>query len=190
MSLTLTLAGVYFFLKYLANYKYIFLSGIFFAFTLLTYQGSKFGTLIVLIVLAWTFRKRVLKLFKHDYFVVSQSFFLSLLIILPVIFSLTGVRAGRLEVFSLFSYTRSEEYVSRILSQGDEFKNSLSYFLYHSENLNFLKTILNHFFNHFSGRFLFFEGDWQNPRHSLPNSGMLLLVDLILLPIGREISIR
>jgi len=56
--------------------------------------------------------------------------------------------------------------------------------LFHSETLNFKRAILGRWFNHFSGRFLFFEGDWQNPRHAAPYQGMLLISDMVLLVLG------
>jgi hypothetical protein len=50
--------------------------------------------------------------------------------------------------------------------------------------LNFKRGILGRYFNHFSGRFLFFEGDYQNPGQSIPNSGMMLFTDLIFVVFG------
>ncbi|MCK4859764.1 MAG: hypothetical protein KAS87_04300, partial [Candidatus Omnitrophica bacterium] len=106
------------------------------------------------------------------------------IVTLPVILSLFQGRAGRLEVFSVFSYQRSQEDLQVILDQGGEKMGSLSFNLFHSEGVNFARGIFERWFNHFSGRFLFFEGDWQNPRHSAPNHGMLLLTDLVLLSAG------
>jgi hypothetical protein len=77
-----------------------------------------------------------------------------------------------------------------MLNENNEKIGDINYFLFHSEVLNFKRGILGRFFNHFSGRFLFFEGDYQNPKHSSPNSGMLQLFDLLLLPLGAIILIR
>jgi len=71
-----------------------------------------------------------------------------------------------------------------MLNEGREKIGDLNYFLFHSESVNFLRGILGRYFNHFSGRFLFFEGDWANPRHTAPYHGMLLLTDLGFIIFG------
>lgn len=46
------------------------------------------------------------------------------------------------------------------------------------------RPILHRYLNHFSPRFLFFEGDWSNPRHSVPNTGVLNHLAILFLPLG------
>ena len=43
---------------------------------------------------------------------------------------------------------------------------------------------MGRWFNYLSTRFLFFEGDYANPGHTPPNTGMLLLLDSVLLILG------
>jgi len=43
---------------------------------------------------------------------------------------------------------------------------------------------LHRYLNHFSSRFLFFEGDWSHPRHSVPNTGVLNHLAILFLPLG------
>lgn len=181
VSLTLTLAGIYFFMKSLKRQKFFFLSAIFFALTLLTYQGAKLSTAIVLLILGVLYFKKILSL---DRKVILGSLFLGLTISLPIIISLFQGKAGRLNVFSIFSYRRPAEYLNAQLSYGDEKVSDVSYYLFHSEALNTLKGIVGRYLNHFSARFLFFEGDWANPRHAAPYQGVLTLGDLILLILG------
>lgn len=216
LALTLTLGGVYFFIKALNSNSHLehfvklsvngverskefkisrqtrndissrslILSVIFFALTVITYQGAKLSTAVVLFVLLvsfwWEIRTRSRQLIKPLVIGSVIGFF----IVFPIILSLVSGKAGRLQVFSFFSYPRPTDYLQGILDQGNEIKNSLLYYLFHSETLSFARGLLLHFFNHFSGRFLFFEGDWQNVRHSAPNHGVLLLADLIFLPLG------
>jgi hypothetical protein len=71
-----------------------------------------------------------------------------------------------------------------MLNEGGEKIGDLNYYLYHGETFAFFRGVLGRFFNHFSGRFLFFEGDFSNPRHSAPYQGQLLLIDLLLLTVG------
>lgn len=181
ISLTLTLAGVYFFLKSLKEQKYLILSALLFALTYISYQGAKLATTIPIFILALIYWKRILKI---DRKIIISSIIIGLFICLPIFSSFLQGRTGRLGVFSVFSYPRPSNYLQTFLDQGNEEIGGLTYYLFHSETVNFARVTLGHWFNHFSGRFLFFEGDWQNPRHSAPNHGMLLLADLVLLIVG------
>ncbi|MCH7641368.1 glycosyltransferase family 39 protein, partial [Patescibacteria group bacterium] len=184
VSLTLTLAGIYLFLRSFKNHRFLIASSLLFSLTFLTYQGAKLSTIILLVVLTISFWKHCKKLVKENTTTVVQSTVVGLILISPILFSLFQGRTGRLEVFSVFSYRRPTEELQAFLDQGGNMVGDLTYYLYHSEKLNFERGILGRWFNHFSGRFLFFEGDWQNPRHSAPNHGMLLLVDIVLLIVG------
>jgi len=184
VALTLTLAGIYFFLKSFNTSKFLLASSFCFSLTLLTYQGAKLSTAIVMVVLALAYWKEIKILFRDNITTVLQCAAVGLIVALPVVLSMFTGKTGRLEVFSVFSYPRPKDYLQTFLDQGDEKVGGLTYNLYHSESLNFTRGILGRWSNHFSARFLLFRGDYQNPRHSAPNHGMLQLFDFILLPLG------
>jgi 4-amino-4-deoxy-L-arabinose transferase-like glycosyltransferase len=184
VALTLTLAGIYFFLKSLKNFKYFLAATIAFAATFLLYQGAKLSTPLVIAALGFVYLKRTLELIRANIKLFLISCFAGLIICLPVVFSVFQGQVGRLGVFSIFSYKRSSQDVEKILSEGNEKIGDLSYYLFHSEGLNFTRAVMGRYFNHFSGRFLFFEGDYQNPKHSSPNSGVMLICDLVFLAFG------
>ena len=182
LSLTLILAGIYFFLRSVQEKSgNLLLSAIFFALSLWAYQGAKLGTSLVVLALAIVYFEKLIKFPKKN---LILSLVVGMVVASPVILSLLTGKAGRLEVYSVFSYYRSSEYINSILIQGDEKVDGAIYFLYHSEPLNFLRGILGRYLNHYSGRFLFFEGDWSNPRHSVPYQGALLFIDCIFLVTG------
>lgn len=181
LSLMLTLFGVYFFLKSLNTKCYILSTAVFFALTLLTYQGAKLSTGIVVLLLVIIYWKEFTKIARSHLAIAG---IIGVLISAPIILSIFNGQAGRLEIFSVFSYPRSIEYIQNMLNQGGEKIGDLNYYLFHSEPNNFLRGVLGRWFNHFSGRFLFFEGDWSNPRHSAPYQGVLLLSDLLFLAFG------
>lgn len=187
LSLTLVLAAIYFFLRGLRGGNALLFSALFFGLSLLSYQGAKLGTGFVILLLIVFFRKQLFSLPRK---VLIKSFALLVLLSLPVVFSFFQGKTGRLEVYSVFSYPRSEVDVQRALEQGGETGGSLTYLLYHSEPLHFTRGILGRFFNHYDARFLFFEGDWANPRHGAPNAGMLLLLDAVFLLIGLVVLSR
>lgn len=186
LALTLTLAGIYFFLKSLANPRQLVWSALYFALTLIAYQGAKLSTLIVLVTLTLVYRSELVKKLASPAFRKStaMSFVVGLIVVLPIIASLFTGRAGRLKVFSVFSYTRPQEYTQAMLDESDERIGDVNYLLFHSEGYNLVRGIFGRWFNHFSGRFLFFEGDWQNPRHSAPNQGEMQLADIAFFLIG------
>lgn len=184
LSLTLTLAGIYFFLKAFEKPKLLYLSSLFFASTFLAYQGAKLSTSIVLFILLLVYWNKVKKWIDGEKPVLIKSVLLGVIVALPIIFSLFQGKTGRLNVFSVFSYPRPEGYLQTFLDQGKEEVGDFSYYLFHSETLNFTRGIIGRWGNHYSDRFLFFDGDWQNQRHSAPYHGMFVLGDLALLLFG------
>ncbi|CAN5302887.1 hypothetical protein BH10PAT1_BH10PAT1_1540 [soil metagenome] len=186
VALTLTLAGIYFFLRSFEKNKVIILPGIFFALTLLDYQGAKLSTTVVLVILFILYWRELLKI-KLKYSIMA--FMIGLIITLPIILGLFNGQIGRLNVFSIFSYPRGNE-LQTFLNEGNIKKGSIVYDLFYNEPLNFFRGITGRFFNYFSGRFLFFEGDWANPRHTPPYQGVLVVGDIMFLAIGIVIFLK
>ena len=187
LSLTLTLLGILFFLFSLKKEKWLLVSAIFFGSTFVCYQGAKLSTLIVLVILFCIYRREIFQ-FKSKVMLISL--FIGFLITLPIISSVFQGKVGRLSVFSVFSYPRADESLNHFLQEAGVSRDSLVYRIYYSESLNFFRGILGRWFNHFSLRFLFFEGDWQNLRHSAPYHGVMLLGDIVFLVTGIWVLIR
>lgn len=182
VSLTLVLAGVYTFLRAVRDRpSWLALSAVLFALTLWTYQGAKLSASIAVVILTLVHRKELLKIPRK---LLAKSIFVGLIVATPILLSLAQGKTGRLEVYSIFSYERPEETVQEILGQEGITRDTWRYRLYHSEPLNFTRGILGRWLNHYSGRFLFFEGDWSNPRHGVPNAGVILLLDALFLIAG------
>lgn len=181
IALTFTLLAINAFLETTSSYKkwIVFFGAI--GLSLLSYQGSKLSTLIPVGVLVYLYRDRLSHINTKHLFVGLLTLFV---FSLPIAKSVFTGQAGRLEVFSVFSYRRPDAYLNTFLQQGSEHVGQVKYYLYHSETGNFIRGIMGRWFNHFSTRFLFFEGDWQNLRHSAPNTGVLTLADLPLLALG------
>lgn len=187
LSLMLTLLGILWFLKSLKNQRYLLLSALSFGLTLSAYQGAKLSTGIVVLLLVGFYWKNLKSMSISTY---VKTALVGLLVSLPIILSLFNGQTGRLTVFSVFSYPRDTEFVNDFISEANVVPNSIPYYLFYSEPQNFARGILGRWFNHFSGRFLFFEGDWQNPRHTAPNHGVLLLSDLVFIGTGIVVLIK
>ncbi len=187
VALTLVIAGIYFFLKAISgNNKYLYFSISCFALTTWAYQGAKLATLIVVFTLLSIYGKEI---FKKPKKVLLISFMVGVIIGLPILVSMFQGKAGRLEIYSVFSYPRPKTVIEEIINQDPD-NNALSYNLYHSEPLNFTRGVLGRWLNHYSGRFLIFEGDWNNNRHSLPDMGLFLFIDIIFLVGGLVYLLR
>jgi len=186
VALFFILAGVYAFLRSgKRQIKWLYLSALSFAAAVLTYQGGKLVVPLIVLGLLICFWGKFKKLpRKHLITAVILLFILSLPILLAVF---TG-GGGRLKVMGVFSYRRPVEEINQILQEDDG--NQLYFNLFHSENLAFARGILGRYFNHFSGKFLFFEGDWSNPRHSVPYAGVVYYLDFIFLTSGLIYLIR
>lgn len=173
VSLMLTLAGIYLFLKALYKPRFLVFSAILFALTFLMYQGAKLSTTIVLGLLIATNWKEFWKIRPKYLF---KSAMLGLILSLPILLSLFNGQAQRLTIFSIFSYPRPQAEIQ--MYQDGYFT------LFHSDQLNYFRMVMSRWFNFYSGQFLFFAGDTANPVHTPPYQGVLLLVDFIFLPIG------
>ena len=177
LTVELVLAAFFFF-KYIHQQKskHLLISAIIFGLSLFTYQAGKMISLFLIIILF------ILNLKSLNLKKIFLNFILPLGIFsLPIIYGLFfSNNANRLKVVSLFSYPRSNEETQTIIQES----NQTDYQIFHSQPTFFIRNFLSRYFNHFSPRFLAFEGDWQNPRHSAPYIGVLLYPSLVFLIIG------
>jgi len=184
--LFLVLAGLFCFLKSEAKKSFwLYLSALSFGLTFLTYQGSKvFVPLLLLGLLIFFFKKIKTLSFKN----LLLSLVLLAFVASPAWLTIFTGGGGRLETMSFLSYPRTSNEIQHILNEDN---NNLFYFnLFHSEGLSFATKFMEKYFNHFSSRFLFFEGDWNSSRHGSPYTGVLYLFDFFLLLIGISFFIR
>lgn len=180
LTVELVLAS-YFFFKYVKQKlnRHLLFSSLIFGFSLFTYQASKMISLFLIVILFAVNlkiinRENIKNIFC--YFVLPLIFYT-----LPIIYGLFySSNANRLEVVSLFSYPRSQPEINQIIKET----NSTNYYIFHNQSIFFLRNFFGRYFNHFSPRFLAFEGDWQNPRHSAPYVGVILYPSLVFLIIG------
>jgi len=100
---------------------------------------------------------------------------------IPIAFRLlTTTDTNRLKVLSIFSYPRQISEEQQLIS----YSSPLQYKLFNGKIAFFARSIISRYLNHLSPNFLFFKGDWQNPRHSAIYTGVLLLPSIIFLPLG------
>lgn len=181
LALFTVLLGVIFFLRAVKGQKIrdFLLTFFFFAISLNVYHGAKVFLVVLLVGSLAIFWQDLRRLSKQKR---ALGIILLVLLMFPLLLSFKG-SARRARVTNVFSYTRSEEETKEILSQ-EELWPKFSYYVFHSEPINKVRWIADRYFNHFSGNFLFFEGDWQSPRHSAPYMGMMYYVEIPFLILG------
>lgn len=181
LALFAIVLGVIFFLKSLPGRQIKFLLAAFFSFAVAfwVYHGAKVFLLPLLVGILFFFWPPLKKLPPSKK---KLGLVLLVLLLAPLFTSFKG-SANRARVMSLFSYTRPQEDIAEIVSQ-EEILPQANYFLYHGELLNFVRGFTERYLNHFTAKFLFFEGDWASPRHSTPYLGMMSYLELPLLLLG------
>lgn len=158
-----------------------------FLFGLITYQGGKLIVPLILGGILFSHHKKIKPIFSNCTIAQSEKFIgicVFLMMALWYVLSFSGSAGNRLKVMSLFSYRRPQSEIEQTLTEDNFKTKNLHFYLFHGEWLHFLKGSLSRYFNHFSPRFLGFEGDWQNSRHSAPYIGNIAHLGLILFILG------
>jgi hypothetical protein len=177
LSLLVTTLGALLYLK--KNYLF---SALFFGLSLWSYQGAKLFTPLLVSALLISFRPHVSRL------VGAFCTFVFLLFVLPLILGFS-TQSGRLQVFSVFSYTRKVSVVSEIARQDNLSVESKNFQLFHSETFDQLRGVIERYLNHFSPRFLFIDGNWSDLRQSTPYYGYFHYPEIISLLLGLALLI-
>jgi len=168
------------FIKYFntKKVKYLLISSLIFGLSLYTYQSAKMMSLLIIVLLSAQNLKTIVKNPKK----LVTLFILPLAVFtIPIAARLvTATDSNRLQVLSIFSYPRSDIEKQQLIS----YSSPLKYQLYNGNTVFFIRSTLSRYLNHLSPNFLFFKGDWQNPRHSAIYTGVLLLASIIFLPLG------
>ena len=174
--------GFYLLLRFINSRKLyqLYLAVFVFLLTQISYQSAKFLTPCLLLAFVYFFRTS-LKDISRKLKISSATIFL-LGFILFSLFTFLGEKSGRIKAMSLFSYPRSASESEMIQAQDNH--NGFAWEVFHSRSIFFTRSILGRYFNHFSGKFLFFEGDWSNPRNGVVYQGVLYYVDAIFLLLG------
>lgn len=174
-----TLLAVFLFLKSRqGNRLLFFLAILFFGLSIYTYQSAKLFSLIILIGLIFLYRNTFL---QKNYRAFMGALVIAFLVTLISSLADPIVRS-RLTVLNQYSYKRSEQELS-LIKQEENKLNNFEFQLFHSENLEYLRTVSTRYLGYFSPKFLFMRGA-QNGREGLIDYGAMQLFEAPLLLIG------
>jgi len=165
-----------------ANIKKLYSSA--FAFGLCFYVYTSAKLLIPLIIFGLiVFNFSEIKILKIKNIVLSL-LIISLMVFPIFIYTFWGGAGGRLKIMSVFSYPMSASEEKTIKSEESGNFEIQEFNLFHNDFVYYGRGILGRYLNHFSPKFLFFEGDWTNLRHGVLTFGQMNHLDILLLPMG------
>lgn len=182
------LGGLLFLVQYL-NYRQkrsLYFSGFFWLLALFTYQSAKALVPALLLGVALFFRAQ-LKAVALKPKIGFTAVFLAGFLFFNFLTATDG-RSGRIKVMSVFSYPRSGEETQMIQAQDNGSK--LAWSLFHGSPVFFLRGVAGRYLNYFSGKFLFFTGDWSNARNGVFYHGLFYFIDLVFLIWGLGVLFR
>lgn len=179
-NLMLTLGGAWFFLAGRRKSLYFILSALFFGLTFFTYQGAKLFTPLIVVGLVAFFGAQSVRKGGQSFKVGVFTFALFLAL---VIFLARGT-SGRLSVYNVFAYGRTEAEVAVIAAREGVDVNSFQFLIWHGWWISGLRRFLEGYFSYFTGGFLFYEGDRVNVRLGSPYVGEFYWMDLPLIIVG------
>ena len=180
----LNLLAVYFFVKGVKEKGYyLILSIICFAGAFYTFNSNRVLMLLLLFALSLIFIKDLWK--KKQWF--AGSLIILFMLLLPLVPYLRS-RESRLRFHEVNIFSNLDVVVQanqRIAASGGTPLAKLVHHRFLGHTSNFLK----HYFDHFSGEFLFISGD-VNPRLSVRSVGELYLIELPFFLIGIYLLLR
>ncbi|MCL4418701.1 glycosyltransferase family 39 protein [Patescibacteria group bacterium] len=177
-------AGVLLFLAGIQNKKwYLLLCAISFVFSIYTFNTARIVTPLLLLVLATSFRKELLRIKKQTIFAVI----LGILLLLPTVkFLLSSQASLRFKEVNIFSDSSVIKNINQeILNDNNAFWSKII----HNRRLAFGVLYLRHYLDNINPDFLFIKGD-GNPKFSTQTVGQMYLWDLPFFITGFFILLR
>lgn len=175
-----TLLGIYGFIKGTKGAKlgYV-LAAISFSASIYSYFAERLFVPLISFFLLFFYRKEVSKTRKNFLW----GLIVGLILLLPIVSSLfSGGHREKILKTTVFGYQRSSEYLN-LINREDHY----SKFLFNFFHAGFLESglgIVNHYLNHFSPSFLFFQGVAGDLRQFIYRMGVMYFYDLPLILLG------
>lgn len=173
IGVTINIWAVYFFLKCLTRDKFLYLSAFLFGLGLYAYHSERIFLPLLVISLFLFFRKELLKRRRE----VLLAAIVGLITITPILLTfLDPTTLSRLRgTSSLADQTQLLARSVTKLEQDQRTGNPWGV-IFDNRRLVWATTLFGGYISHFSLKWLFLEGD--NPRHHVPDMGLLYLVEL------------
>ncbi len=177
IATTLIIFGVWLVLKARENRRLLFICWVPFIAVMYTFNSARY--LVPFLGLALlVYAKNTFLLHRKQLITGVVVSFILLLPILPHLLSKEArLRFTEVNIFSDLSVIQTSN--DRIAYDNNSFIGKI----FHNRRIAFVRSYLNHFFDHFEPGFLFIHGD-GNPKFSIQDVGELYLVELPFLILG------
>ncbi len=179
------LTGLFFLLRGIKNSKYLILASILFVLSLYTYHAARIIVPILVLGVGVFYIRDFIKKIKF----VLICLIVGVILVLPLGIDLLGPAGmSRAAGVGLFVDTGP---INRINEQRGEYKNISGIVprLLHNKVVNYGLAFLSNWASHYHGEFLFVSGD-AIQRNKVPETGLLYLFDILLIPIGLIYAIK
>jgi len=185
---TLTVFGLYFFLRFIKGKSSLYPSLLFACLSLAMYQAAKLLTPLVFLLF--------IIIYWHDFWknIAGYLTLKKIIFVLPfVIFgawillgSMLGEAGNRLNTLSIFNYKPG---VSNEIIKIDG-KGSIQTPLFHNQAELTVRLVISRYLYHFSPEVLFYEGTLFSERGHIPSLGVLHPLEIIWLTLGIILLIK
>ena len=177
----LNLLMVLFFVKGLRNRRLLFVSAFFAGLCIYVYQSEKVFTPLLVLALAFIFRKQLLSISRRYIFAVI---IFGLIVVSPMVLYIVQNRAALLRVTgtSIFSYQTELLKRDIVNLEQDRENNDKIGLLLDNRRFVYVRTIVSGYISHFDPNWIFISGDIS--RHHAPNMGILYLFEFPLILLG------
>lgn len=177
-------AGVWSFLAGVQDKRwYLVLSSISFALSMYTFNTSRIVTPLLVLLLAFAFRKKLLSIKKQTFI----SFIVGFLIFVPILGFLFSPQASlRFKEVNIFS---DPEIIKTANQEIQNDGNALWSKIIHNRRVLYSLEYVRHYFDNLSPLFLFIRGD-GNPKFSIQDVGQMYIWDIVFFIGGIFLLIR
>jgi len=184
LLILLITAATYFFYHFIKNNKVssLFISILFFGLSFYTYNTANIFVPLMVLYLLFTNWQIIKKQLKPRNFFLATIF--TLLIITPMVKEvLWGKAAERISLISIFN---NSQIIDNIVTKRTSFSsiNPKIEKIFHNKGESAAKNFILNYINSFSPSFIFMGNQQDNPRHSVPEFGLIFLSFLPLLIVG------
>lgn len=187
LALAFIVIGIYFFLKSFQTTYYLLLTTFFLGLSVWTYNSARVFVPFFLLVLVLTYKKEISQIWKTNKKLMTYNLLLIALFFLPMFWQLLNpvgqARYGRVAILDEGAIAQINE--SRAASGLHPILSRLLY----NKATYFTSKFVRNWVSNYSGDFLFFKGG-SNFQFSVPNHGVLYMVNLVFLLLGVVFLLR
>lgn len=175
--------GVYLWIRGLENHKFIFWSLFSFLISMYLYQSPRLVVPVFLVLIVLIFHKELFRIVKKNIKVSVVGVVILFLLSIPIILQFaSGGGGARFTGLSFLSDPGPENRVNELRGQHEN-PNGVDAKSTHNKITAYFPNWLGHYLDHFSGDFLFINGD-PLVRNKVPEFGQFYLIQALFLIFG------